>query len=319
MENYAKNILLGMAVGDALGVPVEFMSRESLQQNPVIDMMGNGVHMQPKGTWSDDSSLAFCLAESLCEKGLDIEDMGQKIVAWYTENYWTPHGEVFDIGVRTKQAIDRMMMLMKEDKPIEPIPKNETRRSDNGNGSLMRILPLSLCLHKKPLLMRYQIVDEVSSLTHAHPVTIMACFAYTELALQIIEGIDKMTAYYNVQKICIEQFGKNPEYRYIKRFCETDISTLPIEEIKSTGYVIDSLEASLWCFLKHNNYANTVLEAVNLGSDTDATACIAGGLAGLLYGHAAIPEAWVKSLARVQDILNLAERLQQYYLRRMAK
>lgn len=130
-----KSALLGVAVGDALGVPVEFKSRQEISQNPVTTMIGYGTHNQPPGTWSDDSSLTFCLAEALTND-FCLDEIGQNFVKWYNENYWTPNGEVFDIGGTTKQAILRIA------KGENPELAGSSKETDNGNGSLMRILPL---------------------------------------------------------------------------------------------------------------------------------------------------------------------------------
>ncbi|MGB4437301.1 MAG: ADP-ribosylglycohydrolase family protein, partial [Acetomicrobium sp.] len=133
--------LLGLCIGDALGVPVEFQSREKLKRNPVKDMMGYGTHNQPPGTWSDDSSLAFCLAESLCN-GFDLQDIADKFVKWMYEGYWTPWGKAFDVGHTTQIAISRLK------KGVDPLESGPTDERSNGNGSLMRILPLIFYVEK---------------------------------------------------------------------------------------------------------------------------------------------------------------------------
>jgi ADP-ribosyl-[dinitrogen reductase] hydrolase len=137
-KNYTpqiKSVLFGVAVGDALGVPVEFNSRQTIHKNPVTDMMGYGTYNLPAGTWSDDSSLTFCLAEALT-KEFDLNTIGQNFVKWCYNNYWTPRGNVFDIGIATQQAIDRLA------KGEQPDLAGGFDISSNGNGSLMRISPL---------------------------------------------------------------------------------------------------------------------------------------------------------------------------------
>ena len=309
--------LFGLAVGDALGVPVEFQDRELLKKFPVIDMREYGSHNQPKGTWSDDSSLTFCLAESLC-KGYDINDIAYNFVLWRKEFLWTPHGKVFDIGIATNSAIHSI------EKGTKPLLAGGKTEKDNGNGSLMRILPLLFYIKDMNISKRFEIISDVSSITHAHIRSKISCFIYLEFALQILKGKNKVEAYESMKKnvndfllfnpICsqteLDKFHKILENK-VGNYEIIKLSTLKEKEICSGGYVLDSLEASLWCFLNSNSYEETVLKAVNLGGDSDTTGAIAGGLAGLFYGYEAIPEDWLNVLARKNDIANLCNKLSE--------
>lgn len=307
MENIIKSGLLGLAIGDALGVPVEFKSRISLKQNPVVDMMGYMSWNQPPGTWSDDSSLTFCSVESLC-KGFDIEDMAIIFVKWMQEGYWGAHNKVFDIGGTTRYSLAR---IVKGDSAKH---SGNFFEEDNGNGSLMRILPLVFYLqNEKDIETIYQKVKEVSSITHAHFRSVFACFIYVIYCLEIFKEKDKMEAYKGMRNI-LEFFLKdkkfNPnEIQLFERILQNDIFEYPENEILSSGYVLHSLEASLWCVLNSNSYEETVLKAVNLGGDTDTTGAIAGGLAGIYYGIDNIPKKWIENLVRANDIKDLAEKL----------
>ena len=307
MDNKIQSGLFGLAVGDALGVPVEFESRAHLKENPVSEMIGFGTHYQAAGTWSDDSSLSFCLAESLC-KGYDLFDIARNFVKWYSTELWTPHGKVFDIGIATRNAIHNIA------KGHEPELCGGFEEKDNGNGSLMRILPLVFYLNKeKNVEAIYQKVKEVSSITHAHFRSVFACFIYVVYCLEILNDVDKIEAYKNMQKIVSDFLSDkkfNPiEIQLFDRILKNNIAEYPEENIHSSGYVLDSLQASLWCFLNWNTYEETVLKAVNLGGDTDTTAAITGGLAGLYYGIDSIPQKWIAELARKNDIDKLCERL----------
>ncbi len=307
MNTKIKSGLFGVAVGDALGVPVEFKSREYLNQNPVLDMFGFGTHHQPIGTWSDDSSLAFCLAESLC-KGYDLSDIARNFVKWYSEEIWTPHGKVFDIGIATRHAIHNIT------KGHLPELCGGFEEKDNGNGSLMRILPLVFYLQKeKNIEVIYQKVKEVSSITHGHFRSVFACFIYVVYCLEILKDKDKAEAYREMQNR-ISEFLKDKNFNAVEidlfdRVLKNNIAEYPENKILSSGYVLDSLQASLWCFLNSESYEETVLKAVNLGEDTDTTGAIAGGLAGIYYGIENIPEKWISVLARKNDIDDLCERL----------
>lgn len=303
-----KSALLGVAVGDALGVPVEFKSRQTISKNPVTDMNGYGTYNLPAGTWSDDSSLTFCLAEALTQD-FDLNIIGQKFVKWAHENYWTPHGHVFDIGIATSQAISRLA------KGVKPELAGGFDETDNGNGSLMRILPLLFYLLNKPIEERYDITKKVSSITHGHIRSVIACFYYLEFAKQILVGKDKFEIYGNLQTEIpnhLTSLAINPtEIAKFDRLLKGDITKLDEDEIQSSGYVLHTLEASIWCLLTTDNYKDAVLKAVNLGSDTDTTGAVTGGLAGLLYGLDDIPKKWLLQIAKYDDIENLAERLNE--------
>ena len=167
-RDFIKEVLFGVAVGDAIGVPVEFKTRKSLQDDPVTDMRGYGSHHQPPGTWSDDSSLTFCLAEMLCGK-YDLDNLAKRFVNWEHHAYWTPHGSVFDEGIATSAAIHRLAS------GVSPVKAGGNEEDSNGNGSLMRILPLLFFVKNFNIDKRFQITKDVSSLTHRHIRSVIAC------------------------------------------------------------------------------------------------------------------------------------------------
>lgn len=315
-KNIIHSALFGVAVGDALGVPVEFKSREYLEQNPVTDMIGYGSHNQPAGTWSDDSSLTFCLAESLCY-GYNLKDVASRFIAWYEEGYWTAHGKVFDVGIATSKAIHRLAS------GIPPLMAGAKGENENGNGSLMRILPLLFYIKDFETEERFRYVSEVSALTHRHIRSVVSCFIYLEFALRMIKKDNKFEALENTKKIVNDFLHNNPvcsdtEINKFHRILENPVGEYEIKpideytetEICSSGYVLHSLEAAIWCLLKNDSFEDTVLNAVNLGEDTDTTAAIAGGLAGIYYGFESIPEKWIDKLARKDDILDLCDKLE---------
>jgi len=308
-KNICKDILFGIAIGDALGVPVEFKSRETISLNPVTDMMGFGTYNLPPGTFSDDSSLAFCLAEALTHE-FDLQRIGTNFVSWLNDNFWTPRGTVFDVGIATSQAIRRLQ------RGCDPELAGGTDVSDNGNGSLMRILPLLVYIKDKPLADRYLTTRQVSSITHGHIRSLIACFYYLEFARLILLGNDKFQAYRILQKEIPEYLHTlsiNPEeLKLFDRLINGNIYDVPGKDIYSSGYVLHTLEASIWCFLTTDNYKTATLKAVNLGEDTDTTGAVTGGLAGILYGFDTIPKSWLKQIARKDDIENLANRLRDF-------
>jgi ADP-ribosylglycohydrolase len=311
-----KSVLFGLAVGDALGVPVEFSRRETLKEHPVYDMMGYGSHNQPPGTWSDDSSMAFCTAEALTQ-GFDLKLIADNFVKWLTENYWTAHDEVFDIGNTTRRAISNLM------DGVKPELAGGCEENDNGNGSLMRIAPLLFYLLDKSSDERFEIVRNVSSITHRHIRSAVGCFYYLEFAQQLLTKKDKFFIYSDLQDEIMD-FLKHKQERYYMdrpdllpwedaynyvRLLKENIFDFEEDEISSSGYVVDTLEASIWCLMTTDSYEEAVLQAVNLGRDTDTVATVTGALAGLLYGFDNIPEKWRQQIARSEDIIDLAERL----------
>ena len=183
----------------------------------------------------------------------------------------------------------------------------------NGNGSLMRISPLLFYLLDKPVDERYEITKRVSSITHGHIRSVIACFYYLEFARKLIARKDKFEAYKNLQNKITAFLVSLPvspaEIALFDRLLKHNIYEQREENIQSSGYVLHTLEASIWCLLTTENYSDAVLKAVNLGEDTDTTGAVTGALAGLLYGVDSIPERWIKQIARSNDIDNLAERL----------
>lgn len=316
IPNLFKDGIFGLIVGDALGVPVEFLSREQLKANPVHSMIGYGTHDQPPGTWSDDSSLALCLATSLVH-GYDLHAIGDSFLKWYEQNFWTPYEEVFDIGNATREALWR---LKNSSNPELAGGRDE---HSNGNGSLMRILPL-LCLTQNipEREKRYQVIKEVSSITHAHVRSCLACFYYLEFASSLSTngefGGNAFKEAYSAANHSfaelVSQLKVNPvEVKKFGRLTDGQMALIPESEIQSSGYVMHTLEASVWCLLTTSSYEEAVLKAVNLGNDTDTTGAITGGLAGLFYGYDAIPLDWTNQIARKGDILELFEALSVKY------
>jgi ADP-ribosylglycohydrolase len=308
--NFCKNILFGVAVGDAIGVPVEFKSREEIAKKPVIDMVGFGTYDQLPGTWSDDSSLTFCLAESLTN-GYDIHDIANNFVRWRCDNYWTARGKVFDVGITTHEAIERIV------RGVQPNLAGGFDSWSNGNGSLMRILPLLAYIKDLPVAERFAITKDVSSITHGHIRSAIACFYYLEFAAKLLKGNDLQTIYHEVKQevtafLDTTSINKD-EIKMFDRLLAGNIYELAESEINSSGYVLNTLEASIWCLLNTKTYKEAILKAVNLGQDTDTTGAVTGGLAGLYYGFETIPEDWVLKLARKNDIDNLAARLAKYW------
>ncbi len=312
--NHVLNGIMGLCVADALGVPVEFADRETLRKNPVVGMRAHGTYNQPAGTWSDDTSMTLCLMDSLI-KGLDYNDIMSNFIKWKNEGKYTPYGEAFDIGITTGESLRR---FEEGTPPLECGGKNER---DNGNGSLMRILPALFYLQSIYGIKfgdaygaaeeAYGIIHNISALTHAHKRSKIACGIYVSVASMLPGGEDlkaavrtgiyKATRYYREQSYFVD------ELEHFSRLEKRDFAQLPVKEIRSSGYVVDTLEAAIWCLLNTDNYKDCVLKAVNLGKDTDTVAAVAGGLAGLEYGYEGIPQDWIDKIAGreyIEDLCN---------------
>jgi ADP-ribosylglycohydrolase len=316
-SNKVIDVLLGVAIGDAIGVPYEFSSREKMESNPAKGMIGYGTYNQPKGTWSDDSSLTFCLAESLI-KGYDLKEISEGFIKWKNEAYWSARGNVFDIGMTTSKAISRLETII-EDNDLDELKRQKYYGDeyDNGNGSLMRIMPLLFFIKGKPINEQFEIIWEISALTHRHIRAAMSCMIYLKLAEKLLNGKGKVAAY-SEMKIEILNFWDEMEFsererEHFKKIIQNDIRETKIEDLKSGGYVIEVLESSIWFFLNKESYEETILSIINIGHDTDTSAAIAGGLAGIYYGQKGIPEYWIASIARMEDIMELGERLNKKY------
>lgn len=303
--------LFGVIVGDALGVPVEFRDRYYMRNHPITDMVGNGTYNLPAGTWSDDSSMMLCLVDVM-NNGIDYNKIASNFVNWYKKAKFTPYKEVFDIGSTCKNSIENIL------KGIEPIKCGLTSDNSCGNGSLMRILPLSFYNIHKDTSDILDVIENVSAITHGHNLCKLACIFYIEFARDLIIGYNKEEALDKaiefIKYNCWDKNGGKYTTKELMKFnlilCK-DICIVESNEIRSDGYCVHTLEAALWCLMNSNSYSECVLKAVNLGNDTDTTAAVAGGLAGILYGYDNIPIEWIDKLARkdwlIEEITKFSE------------
>ena len=258
---------------------------------------------QPAGTWSDDTSMTLCMMDSLTERGIDYTDQMRRFSDWLWSGKNTARGEVFDVGGATKSAIFKFV------KGTPALQCGETAENTCGNGSLMRILPVALFLvwqYKNRELddRAAEIIHNVSKCTHAHLRCQMACGIYcsivfqlstgTELSEAVREGICSALAYYRGRSEFTGVYQDFASLGAVKEWSE--------EQISSTGYVLHTLQASLWCLLTTSSYAECVVKAANLGRDTDTTAAVAGGLAVIWYGAEEIPSKWAEQTAQCEEI-----------------
>lgn len=314
MKKEIKNGIIGFAIGDALGVPAEFKSRNELERYPITDMVGYGTYNLPEGTWSDDTSMTLATIHSIIETGtIDTNNMADKFIKWYRNSEYTATNETFDIGNSTLQALAKYEL--KQDEAVNCGGHSEY---DNGNGSLMRILPIAYYIYYKNIKDNkkiYKIVKDVSSITHAHEVSILGCYIYVIYTLSLLEEKDKNKAYMTLKETDYSMFSESALNKY-SRILKDDISKFALNEISSSGYVVSTLEAVMWLFINANDFNTTILKAANLGDDTDTVAAITGGLLGIYYGIDNIKESWRQILKRYDYIVDLCNNFYEKITRR---
>lgn len=299
-----KSGLIGFAVGDAMGVPLEFKNREELLDNPVTSMRDGGTYGLPAGVWSDDTSMTLATMDSIISsKGIDYNDMVEKFCKWAFEGNYTATDVVFDIGGTTKKALDNFL-----ENHQEAIKCGMTDINSNGNGSLMRMLPIALyCFFNK--LKDYEIFNLVknsSSITHANDISVLGCYIYVNYLLFILNGKDIYASYNMVKCIDYSLYFDEDVIAYYNRLLKTNISNLRIDDLKSTGYVVYTLEAVFWIILNTKSYSEAIVGAINLGDDTDTIGAITGSIAGIVYGYDSIPVRWLEKLKRLDYIEDMA-------------
>jgi len=268
----AKGMLLGLAVGDALGTTLEFSARDSLP--PVTDIVGGGPFNLEAGVWTDDTSMALCLAESLLYcKGWKADDCARRFVRWRDEGYMSPTGECFDIGMTVSAALDRFV------RDGDPYAGSNDPRSA-GNGGIMRLAP-AVIVHYRDAMAATDVAVLQSQITHAAD----ECDDYAFALSAFLHSANLRDALHRLDK------------------------QTPREQVKSGGYIRDSYEAGFWAFENTDSYRDCVILAANLGDDADTVAAIAGQIAGRVYGLDGIPPEWLEKLAWREKIEAMAENL----------
>ncbi|MBP2145421.1 ADP-ribosylglycohydrolase [Methanofollis sp. W23] len=295
-----RGALLGLAAGDALGTTLEFKLPGSFE--PITDMVGGGPFALEAGEWTDDTSMALCLAESLVEcRGFDPVDQLERYCRWFMEGYLSSNGTCFDIGTTTRKALQRFMLSG------EPFP-GPTSPHAAGNGSLMRLAPVPLFYAADPV-RAIALSGESSRTTHGAQTAVDACRYFGGLLAGAVQGASK-------EDLLAERFCPVPGYRDAHPLCpEVDAVAAGSfrekepPEIRGSGYVVSCLEAALWAFDRSTSFREGCLLAVNLGDDADTTGAVYGQIAGAYYGEEGIPAAWVERLALRERILELADGL----------
>ena len=283
------NSLLGFVIGDAIGVPVEFIQREEIKE-PITDFV-EGNRSVPLGSWSDDSSLMLCLCETINEKGLDFDLLSQKMIKWLYEGYMTPFGKTFGVGRSTMFSIGKLK------KGISYMYSGEGSERSNGNGSLMRILPLAFYTYGKAD--KYESIITCSGITHSHPISCIACCIYIEYMHCLFDCNDKILAYKQMKENINRDF-KELDLSAFDRILNNNIYEYDSKDLSGLGYVVSTLEVALYSFINSNNYRECIINALNFGNDTDTNAAVAGGIAGYFYNQ--VPNEWKEKILKREQV-----------------
>lgn len=309
-RNYSRDGLIGLAVGDALGVPVEFLDKEEVRKINVHDMIGKDTNVNfkshwsgliPAGAWSDDTSMTYATMDSIVRnKGIDYTDIMNSYLNWWTKGKYTSLEAPFGLGKTVCSALNRFIA---GNPAVDCGGKGER---DNGNGALMRIFPISLYCIECGLSEEETVktISESSAITHGHDISKMSCFIYTEFMRKLIETKNPKLAMENLKSIDYSKYFSKEAITSHKRLLKGYFEHTPDNEIKGSGYVVDSLECAIYSIMNTKNFEDAVLMAINTGYDTDTIGAITGSLAGVLYGEENIPERWKNSL-RKKDELDL--------------
>jgi ADP-ribosyl-[dinitrogen reductase] hydrolase len=288
-----RGCLLGLASGDAVGTTVEFKKRGTFE--PVTDMVGGGPFDLQPGEWTDDTSMALCLARSLLDmNGFDAKDQIDRYLAWWETGYLSSIGECFDIGNTTRHS------LIKYKETQEPFSGSQDPRT-SGNGSIMRLAPVPMYFSlDMEAAIHYS--AESSRTTHGSQECLDACKLLGYILVKAINGYKKEDLLSDFDPGLVESGS-------IKKIANREFLNKSRDEILGTGYVVKSLEAALWCFSNTNSFREAILLAVNLGDDADTTGAVCGQISGAYYGESNIPEEWLKKLVMVNEIRDICDAL----------
>ena len=286
-----RGALLGLAAGDALGAPVEFMRPGTF--DPVTEMMGGGPHGLMPGEWTDDTSMALCLAESLIEcEGFDPVDQLQRYIRWWQYGHLSSTGLCFDIGITTRTALEKFQATGE--------PSGLTSADSAGNGSIMRLAPVPM-FYALSMSDAVEFAAQSSSTTHASEEAVSACRFLASVIVRALWGSSK-------EDVLAPPVGDDLSDG-IRRVAFGSFRIFNPPQIRGSGFVVESLEAALWAFHHTDTFAEGATMAVGLGEDSDTTAAVYGQVAGAFYGASRIPRSWVNALAHRDLIIDFADRI----------
>ena len=309
-----KNSIISLIMGDMMGTPVQFILRKNLQKSlkdePISSLILKTKSNIPFGSWSDDSSMTLCTMESIAEKSnIDLKNLVEYFCKWLYKGYMTPFNKTFDVGMTTMEGLNR---YIRTDKTVMDIvaPNGSTNIRSNGNGSLMRILPVSIYCYFRKLSSKetFKIIDNVSSLTHAHAISVLGCYIYTLIVFDILDGKSKNEIIENLKNIYNNEAIPD-EYRvWLDEYSEIingNIIKENAENIDSSGYVKSTLGVAIWGFYNNKSVEDCIFRIIELGHDSDTNGAVGAGLSGLYYGLRGnlAQDYWVNKIIK-KDMIN---------------
>ena len=299
------NAIIGFTLADAFGVPVEFLERDTYEIN---ELVGYGSWNVPAGSWSDDSAMMFITMQHLLNND-NIDQLKQSFCDWAYRGYWTfDDSPAFDVGITVREVIDRWEL-----NGFHELAK--TDEFSNGNGALMRILPVAIWSYAKKMTGHtlFSFVKTYAELTHGHIRSTLCCYHYTTIVHQLLDKHSLSESFHYANAALMEMLNEYPsEKSHFERLLI--LAKLPRDQIASTGYVIDTMEAVYWSLLNSSDYYEAIHLAVHLGKDTDTIGALTGGLAGLLYDELNVPDDWINTLAKIDEIQQLIAKFEEVAL-----
>ena len=319
VERITKAALFGLAVGDALGVPVEFMSRQEVRMVNLVDMIGCDTPVPfesrwgdiiPAGAWSDDTSMTIATMASFISQGgqIDYDDIMLQFLNWWENKAYCSIAFPFGLG----GTVSKALCNFKADFPVtECGPKGEL---DNGNGALMRILPFSLfCIFKgRDMGQTVEIIKTASAITHGHPISQLGCLIFTVFLKELLSAQSVKDAWNTARTVDYSRYFDGDTLDAYKMLLSEDFYKADDNCIGETGYVVDCLMTAVYSMLHGTCYEDTVLSAINLGYDTDTNAAVTGALAGVFYGVDNIPSRWLRVVKKKEMLEIYANNFAQH-------
>lgn len=303
-----KEGVLGCAIGDALGTITKDQKRDYLLEHPVLKMIPCIKRGLPKGAWGDSTSLAIATTYAITKRGLNYDYIAENCVSWFTSNRFCSVGESFGIGKTTLKSLVRF--TQRQNPAYEC---GEATLSDNGNSSLKMMLPLVyyFTANKEANEKIYDAIKKVCSITHRHQISVCACYIYVYYIMFLLNGNNKYAAIKKLKSLDYSMFG-NATLKYFSRILVGNIYELDIDEIKSSSFVVDTLECILWCFIKSENYKDCIIATTNIGGDTASIGALTGTIAGIYYGTNKIPSDWYENVRKKDYLTEISEEYERY-------
>lgn len=299
-----RGTLIGLAVGDALGAAVEFMAPGSFEL--VTDYRTGGPHGLGAGEWTDDTSMALALADSMGEVGWDLDDQARRYCDWWKEGKYSVNGRCFDIGITVRSALSRFLTTG------DARTSGDTAERSSGNGSIMRLAPVPIryagLLHDDVHELT-RLAVESSIPTHASPQCLSACRYFAVVLAGLVNGGEREEVLAPDWKPVVELQKVEPLHPTIAEIASGSFRERQPPQIQGSGYVVRSLEAALWAFHDAASFEEAVLRAVNLGDDADTTGAVCGQLAGAYWGESGIKDEWRRGLAQPELIETVLQQL----------